>query len=82
MVRAGFFFVAARNETHRRCRRTARRRGSTQRGLEATASCSPAEELLLVHLLQTAARGRRWNAGNGCTLRSSAYSGELKPAGN
>jgi hypothetical protein len=46
------------------------------------AGCSPAEELLLFHHVQAAARGRRWNAGNGCTLRSSVYSGELKPASN
>jgi hypothetical protein len=46
------------------------------------AICSSVEELLLVHLVQTAARGRRWNAGNGCTSWSSAYSGELKPASN
>ena len=43
---------------------------------------SPEEELLLFHLAQAAARGRRWNTGNGCALRSSAYSGELKPATN
>jgi hypothetical protein len=49
---------------------------------ETTASCSPAEELLLFHLVQTAARRRLGNTGNGCTSWSSVYSGELKPASN
>jgi hypothetical protein len=39
-------------------------------------------ELLLLHLVQAAARGRVWNTGNGCALRSLVYSGELKPATN
>jgi hypothetical protein len=38
-----------------------RRGGGARRreGREAMESCSPAEELLLFHLIQTAARGRR-----------------------
>jgi hypothetical protein len=43
---------------------------------------SPAEELLLFHLVQTAARRRLGNTGDGRALRSSVYSGELKPASN
>jgi hypothetical protein len=35
-------------------------------------SVSPAEELLLVHLIQTLARGRLWNAGNVWASWSSA----------
>jgi hypothetical protein len=46
---------------------------------EMTASCSPAEELLLFHLVQTAAQRRLGNTGNGCTSWSSAGSGELEP---
>jgi hypothetical protein len=61
---------------------TARRRGSARKAREAPASCSPAEELLLLHLVQAAARGRLWNAGNGRALRSSVHSGELEPASN
>jgi hypothetical protein len=65
-----------------RWRGRARRRSSTRKAREAPASCSPAEELLLLHLVQAAARGRLWNAGNGRALRSLVHSGELEPASN
>jgi hypothetical protein len=55
---------------------------STQRKRERRGGCSPAEESLLVHLVLTATRGRLWNTRNGRALRSSVYSGELKPASN
>jgi hypothetical protein len=46
---------------------------------ETMESCSPAEELLLFHLVQTAARRRLGNTGNVWASWSSAGSGELEP---
>jgi hypothetical protein len=60
-------------------RRRAWRRSSTRKAREAPASFSPAEELLLFHLVQTAARRRPGNTGNVWASWSSASSGELEP---
>jgi hypothetical protein len=48
---------------------------------EAPAGCSPAEELLLIHLIQTAARRRLGNAGNGrCTGSTTTLESSMERA--
>jgi hypothetical protein len=49
---------------------------------EVTASCNSVEELLLFHLVQTAARRRLGNTRNGRALQSSVCSSELEPGSN